>query len=502
MSALFYPYLCGRIAVEWLIEMNRNWETVIGLEVHVELATRSKIFCACSTEYSETPNTHCCPICMGLPGTLPVLNAQVLDYAIKAGLVLNCVIEKYTRFDRKNYFYPDLPKAFQISQLYRPIAHDGYVEIDIDGEKKRIRIREMHMEEDAGKLIHSTVRNETYPDYNRCGVPLLEIVSEPDFRSPKEVSAYLEKIKMLFSYLGIADFKMQEGSMRADVNLSIRKAGSEDLGTRTEMKNINSIAAIVRAIESEASRQIDLLNSGKDVVQETRHWNDDKRFSYAMRSKENAQDYRYFPEPDLPPVIISDEAIENAMSALPEFMDAKEKRFVLQYGLSEGEATMLSSVKKQADLYEAVVLEGITPKVASNWFIEHISRIIREEKVEYNDVIVSVAELAKLIAFVDSGKVNRKEGLSILRQLIKGCGPENVEQYIKEQNLIVSYDTSELLCIINSVIDDNKEAVLEYYRGKEKVIGFLVGQVMNRTKGKYNPTTVKDTLLQKMNSIQ
>ena len=478
--------------------MNRDWETVIGLEVHVELATKSKIFCSCSTEYTQDPNTHCCPICMGLPGTLPVLNEQVLDYAVMAGLVLNCKIERNTRFDRKNYFYPDLPKAYQISQLYRPIGHDGYVEIKVSDRIKRIRIREMHMEEDAGKLVHSAIRNETYPDYNRCGVPLLEIVSEPDFRDSKEVSVFLEKIRMLFSYLGIVDFRTQEGSMRADVNLSTRRVGSERLGTRTEMKNINSIAAIVRAIEGESTRQIDLLNSGRPVLQETRHWNDEKRVGYAMRSKENAQDYRYFPDPDLPPVIISDERIKAAIDSLPEFMDAKEKRFVSEYCLSEYEAAILSSERKYADLFEATISEGISPKVAANWFIEYIYKIIREEKTDNGDTIISASELACLIDYVESKKVNRKDGLLILRQMINGKGPDDVERYIVEKKLIVSSNVEELERIIDQVLVDNKEAVSDYCRGKEKAIGFLVGQVMGKTKGKFSPSTVKDLLLQKL----
>lgn len=475
--------------------MKTLWEMVIGLEVHIELSTQSKIFCACSTQYSGAPNTHCCPICMGMPGTLPVLNEQVLNYAIKAGLALNCEIEKETRFDRKNYFYPDLPKAFQISQLYHPIAHDGYVEIEVDGVKKRIRIHEMHMEEDAGKLVHSTIREETYPDYNRCGVPLLEIVSEPDFRSAKEVAAYLEKLKMFFSYLGIADCRLQEGSMRADVNLSIRKAGTQELGTRTEMKNINSVAAIVRAIDSEASRQMDLLNSGKSVVQETRHWNDDKRCSYAMRSKENAQDYRYFPEPDIPPMRISDETIENARNALPEFMEEKIERFTAQYGLTQNEAALLAAVKKKADFFESVVSQGIRPKVAANWFIEHISGILKDEEMDYNSIDVSADAIAKLIAFVDGGKVNRKEGLAVLNQMLKG-NIDNIEQYLEQHNLFVSDDTSDLRRIIENVLGENETAVAQYREGKEKVIGFLVGQVMRNTKGKYNPTLVNETLLE------
>ena len=474
--------------------MNRNWETVIGLEVHVELSTKSKIFCACSTEYTDAPNTHCCPVCMGMPGTLPVLNRQVLDFAIKAGIALNCEIERETKFDRKNYFYPDLPKAYQISQLYRPIAHDGSVEIEVDGAKKWIRIREMHMEEDAGKLVHSAIREETYPDYNRCGVPLLEIVSEPDFRSAREVSAYLEKIRMLFSYLGIVDHRMLSGSMRADVNLSVRKAGTEELGTRTEMKNINSIAASVRAIDSEASRQIDLLNSGKSVIQETRHWNDDKRTSYAMRSKENAQDYRYFPEPDIPPILITSETIEDAVRSMPEFMDAKTQRFTAQYGLSGEEAAQLTATKKEADFYEALVSEGIAPKTAANWLIEYVSRILREEELAYESLDLSAGELAKLIGFVESGKVNRKDGLGILDQMVRGCGPNDVESYIREHQLIVSTDTTELTGIIEQVLQEHPDTVSEYLNGKEKVIGFLVGQVMRSAHGKFNPGVVNETM--------
>lgn len=478
--------------------MNREWETVIGLEVHVELSTKSKIFCACTTEFGGAPNTHCCPVCMGMPGTLPVLNGQVLNSAIKAGLVLNCVIEKETRFDRKNYFYPDLPKAYQISQLYRPIAHDGYVEIDVNGEKKRIRIHEMHMEEDAGKLIHSDYDNETYPDYNRCGVPLLEIVSEPDFRSAAEVSAYLEKIKSFFTYLGISDCKMQEGSMRADVNLSVRKRGTDKLGTRTEMKNINSVKAIERAIESEAERQIDLLTSGERVVQETRRWNDDKRSSYAMRSKENAQDYRYFPEPDIPPILITDEEIENVRKTLPEFMDEKKERFTKEYGLSEYDAGRLVSNKKQADFFEKVVESGAEPKAVANWMLGSISRIINENGTEFEKVNISPKETAKLIIFVESGKVNRKEGTSAIAEMINGR-IEDVENYLKERGLFVSNDNSELLKLVNEVIAANGKAAEEYRSGKEKAIGFLVGQVMRNGKGKFNPSVVKEIMEKELN---
>ena len=481
--------------------MNKEWEMVIGLEVHVELSTASKIFCSCTTEFGGAPNTHCCPVCMGMPGTLPVLNGEVLKSAIKAGLALHCTIEKETRFDRKNYFYPDLPKAYQISQLYRPIAHDGCVEINVDGEIKKIRIHEMHMEEDAGKLIHSDFDNETYPDYNRCGVPLLEIVSEPDFRSAAEVSAYLDKIRSLFTYLGISDCKMQEGSMRADVNLSVRKRGEEKLGTRTEMKNINSIKAIERAIESEADRQIDLLMSGEKVTQETRHWNDDKRSSYAMRSKENAQDYRYFPEPDIPPMFISDADIENIRTHLPEFMEEKKVRFIGQYGLSDYDAGLLVLNKKQADFYEETVEKGADAKAVANWLIGYFSRIMKDNSMEFDDITISSDELAKLIGFVESGKVNRKEGIDVLEEMIKGSGPSDVEAYLNEKGLFVSNDNGELLKVIAQVIAENGKAVEEYRGGKEKAIGFLVGQVMRNGKGKFSPALVKDTMEQELKKL-
>ena len=479
--------------------MIKKWESVIGLEVHIELSTKSKIFCTCSTDSNSAPNTHCCPVCMGLPGTLPVMNEQVLNYALMAGLALNCEIDNNTKFDRKNYFYPDLPKAYQISQLYRPIAHDGNVEIEIDGKYKTIRIHEMHMEEDAGKLVHSALRDETYPDYNRCGIPLLEIVSEPDFRNHREVVAYLEKIKMIFSYLGIADFRTRDGAMRADVNISIRELGSDKLGTRTEMKNINSIAAIERAIEYETSRQIDLLSSGKSVIQETRHWNDDQRFSYAMRSKENAQDYRYFPEPDIPPIKISEDMIEKSRASLPEFMDAKKRRFKAQYGISDDDSERLVVVKKQADLFELLIADGLDVNTALNWLVEYFPRIMKQINKSFDDLDIAVSELVKLIRFVEDGKINRNSGLQILEQLIEGLGPDDVEAYINKMGLFVSEDNSELSKVIQETLEKNKNVVEEYLGGKEKVLGYLVGTIMKQSKGRFNPATVKEELKKAIN---
>lgn len=474
--------------------MNTEWEVVIGLEVHVELATKSKIFCSCTTEFGGAPNTHCCPVCMGMPGTLPVLNRQVLAYAVMAGLALNCMIENETRFDRKNYFYPDLPKAYQISQLYRPIAHDGHVEINVNGRVKKIGIHEMHMEEDAGKLIHSDFGNETYPDYNRCGIPLLEIVSEPDFRSAEEVSAYLEKIRSLFTYLGISDCKMQEGSMRADVNLSVRKAGEKTLGTRTEMKNINSIKAIERAIKDEANRQIELLLRGQSITQETRHWDDDKRSSYAMRSKENAQDYRYFPEPDIPVIFVEKEYIDAVRSSLPEFMEEKRERFARQYSLSDYDAGLLAANRKQAELYEEVVDGGANPKAAANWLIVQLARVLKDLGKDFEEISVSSCELAKLINYVEEGKANRKDGIDVLHEMLRRGISFDVAGYMQEHGLFITDDGAGLLEAVQKVILANDKAVGEYKGGKEKAIGFLVGQVMRQGSGKFHPVAVREAM--------
>ena len=350
-----------------------EWEIVMGLEVHVELATKTKIFCSCTTEFGGDPNTHCCPVCTGMPGTLPVLNKKVLEYAVKAGLALNCEITKYNKFDRKNYFYPDLPKAYQISQLYLPFARDGHVDlVTKSGKEKTIRIHEIHMEEDAGKLVHSAFGDATFPDYNRCGVPLIEIVSEPDFRTAEEVIAYLEKLKSTFEYLGISDCKMQEGSMRADVNLSVRPKGAEEFGTRTEMKNINSFKAIERAIAFESARQIEAIEKGEKIVQETRRWDDNKGKTFAMRSKENAQDYRYFPEPDIPPISISEETIKEYNDARPEWASEKVVRYGTEFGIPKADAEIITGSKYLARLFEETVAICNNPKEVRYWIMMQI----------------------------------------------------------------------------------------------------------------------------------
>lgn len=388
--------------------MEKVYETVIGLEVHVELATKTKIFCSCSTEFGGAPNTHTCPVCTGMPGSLPVLNKQVVEYAMAVGLATNCDITRNGKFDRKNYFYPDNPQNYQISQLYKPICTNGYVEIKgDDGEKKQVRIHEIHMEEDAGKLIHDDFYDCSLVDLNRSGVPLIEIVSEPDMRSADEVVAYLEKLRLIIQYLGASDCKLNEGSMRADVNLSVREVGASEFGTRTEMKNLNSFKAIARAIENERERQIDLIEAGKEVVQETRRWDDAKEYSYAMRSKEDAQDYRYFPDPDLVPVIISEEWLEEVKSKEPEFRDEKMARYMEEFELPEYDADIITLYKPLADLFEETVALGNKPKEVSNWIMGETMRLCKEESIDPDQIKFSAENLSKLIKLIEDSVINR-----------------------------------------------------------------------------------------------
>ena len=402
--------------------MSRQYETVIGLEVHVELATKTKIFCGCSTEFGGEPNTHTCPVCTGMPGSLPVLNKQVVEYAMAVGLATNCKITQNCKFDRKNYFYPDNPQNYQISQLYLPICRDGHVEIETDGEKKSIGIHEIHMEEDAGKLIHDEWEDCSLVDYNRSGVPLIEIVSEPDMRSADEVIAYLEKLRLIIQYLGASDCKLQEGSMRADVNLSIREAGAKEFGTRTEMKNLNSFKAIRRAIEGETDRQIALLEEGKEVTQETRRWDDAKEKSYPMRSKEDAQDYRYFPDPDLAPVVISDEWIQTIKDAQPELRDEKRSRYKETYGLPDYDIDILTGSKHLADIFEVTIAEGAEAKEVSNWLMGETMRLVNDSEMDLEDISFAPQHLADLIAMVKSNEINRKVAKEVFEKIFKEDG--------------------------------------------------------------------------------
>lgn len=472
--------------------MAKQYETVIGLEVHVELATKTKIFCGCSTAFGGEPNTHTCPVCTGMPGSLPVLNKQVLEYAVAVGLATNCNITRYCKFDRKNYFYPDNPQNYQISQLYLPICRDGKVEIETEAGKKFVGIHEIHMEEDAGKLIHDEWEDCSLVDYNRSGVPLIEIVSEPDMRSADEVIAYLEKLRMTIQYLGASDCKLQEGSMRADVNLSIREVGAKEFGTRTEMKNLNSFKAIARAIEGETERQIDLIESGEKVIQETRRWDDNKGESYAMRSKEDAQDYRYFPDPDLVPISLTEEYLEEIRKRQPEFREAKMLRYKEEFDLPEYDIDIITASKHMADLFEATVALGSQPKKVSNWLMVETLRLLKENGLDAEDIRFSPENLSKLIRMTDAKEINS----SVAKEVFEAMFKENVdpEAYVEEKGLKTVNDEGALRKTVEQVIAENPQSVEDYRNGKEKAIGFLVGQTMKAMKGKADPGMVNKLL--------
>lgn len=473
--------------------MSKQYETVIGLEVHVELATNTKIFCGCSTEFGGAPNTHTCPVCTGMPGSLPVLNKQVVEYAVAVGLATNCSITQNCKFDRKNYFYPDNPQNYQISQLYLPVCRNGGVEIETEGGgKKYVGIHEIHMEEDAGKLIHDEWEDCSFVDFNRSGVPLIEIVSEPDMRSAEEVIAYLDKLRLIIQYLGASDCKLQEGSMRADVNLSVREAGEKEFGTRTEMKNLNSFRAIARAIENEKNRQIDLIEAGEKVVQETRRWDDLKEYSYAMRSKEDAKDYRYFPDPDLTPLVIDDAWIASIKAGEPEFRTEKIERYQAEYGLPLYDAEILTGTKKLADLFEATTAICGKPKKVSNWLMGETIRLLKEKGMDAQDIQFSPENLARLIELADAGTVNS----SVAKEVFERVFAEDVdpERYVEEKGLKTVHDEGALRSTVEQVLRDNPKSVEDYHNGKEKAIGFLVGQTMKAMKGKANPGMVNDIL--------
>ncbi len=472
--------------------MSKAYETVIGLEVHVELATATKIFCGCSTAFGGAPNTHTCPVCTGMPGSLPVLNKGVVEKAVAVGLATNCNITRNCKFDRKNYFYPDNPQNYQISQLYYPICRDGRVDIEVEGKTKAIGIREIHMEEDAGKLVHDPYTDSSLVDYNRSGVPLIEIVSEPDMRSADEVIAYLEKLRLIIQYLGASDCKLNEGSMRADVNLSIRELGVTEYGTRTEMKNLNSFKAIARAIAGETERQIDLLEAGEPVIQETRRWDDTKEYSYAMRSKEDAQDYRYFPDPDLVPIVISDEWLEEIQNRQPEFRDEKIIRYREEYDIPEYDIDIITSSKHMADLFEETIAFGATPKKVSNWLMGETMRLLKEKEIDAEDISFSSKNLAKLIALTDSKVINS----SVAKEVFENMFDDDIdpEVYVEENGLKTVNDEGALRNTIEAIVANNPQSVEDYRNGKEKAIGFLVGQTMKAMKGKADPGLVNKIL--------
>lgn len=472
--------------------MSKQYETVIGLEVHVELATKTKIFCGCSTEFGGAPNTHTCPVCTGMPGSLPVLNKQVVEYAMAVGLAANCKITQVCKFDRKNYFYPDNPQNYQISQLYLPICRDGAIEIETNAGKKTVRIHEIHMEEDAGKLIHDEWEDCSLVDYNRSGVPLIEIVSEPDMRSADEVIAYLDKLRLIIQYLGASDCKLQEGSMRADVNLSVREIGVSEFGTRTEMKNLNSFKAIRRAIEGERSRQIELIEEGKQVVQETRRWDDNKEYSYAMRSKEDAQDYRYFPEPDLVPIVISDEWLNKVKENQPELRDEKRERYKKEFKIPDYDIDIITSSKHMSDIFEAAIEICNKPKKVSNWLMVETMRLLKEKDMEPEDIKFSPNNLAKLIELADSGTINS----TVAKEVFEVMFNENIDpdKYVEEKGLKTVNDEGALKETIEEIVRNNAQSVEDYKNGKQKAIGFLVGQTMKAMQGKADPGMVNRIL--------
>ena len=472
--------------------MAKEYETVIGLEVHVELATKTKIFCGCSTAFGGSPNSHTCPVCTGMPGSLPVLNKQVLEYAIAVGLATNCDITRYAKFDRKNYFYPDNPQNYQISQLYLPICRNGKVEIETEAGKKFVGIHEIHMEEDAGKLVHDEWEECSLVDYNRSGVPLIEIVSEPDMRSAEEVIAYLEKLRMIVQYLGASDCKLQEGAMRADVNLSVREKGATEFGTRTEMKNLNSFTAISHAIEGEKQRQIDLIEAGEKVIQETRRWDDTKGASYAMRSKEDAQDYRYFPDPDLVPVSVSEEMLEEIRAKQPEFRPEKMARYKEEYDIPEYDIEIITGTKRMADIFEATVAICGQPKKVSNWLMVETLRLLKENSMDPEDIRFSPEHLAAIIEMVDKKEING----SVAKEVFELVFKEDIDPraYVEEKGLKTVNDEGALRSTIEEVVKNNPQSVEDYHNGKQKAIGFLVGQTMKAMQGKADPGMVNQIL--------
>lgn len=461
-----------------------EYDIVIGMEIHAELATKSKIFCSCSTTFGADENTHACPVCLGMPGVLPVLNEKVVEYATRAGLALNCHIANFSKMDRKNYFYPDLPKAYQTSQFDLPICTGGVVDIEVEGEKKEIGITRIHIEEDAGKLLHESA-DGTLVDVNRCGVPLIEIVTEPDIRGAEEARVFAEKIRNILEYVGVSDCKMEEGSIRFDVNLSVKEKGSDVLGTRTEMKNLNSFRALVRAVQYESKRQIIELKKGHRIIQETRKWDDVKGVSSSMRSKEEAHDYRYFPEPDLVPIVITDETIEQIKSGLPELPEAKRARYVAEYKLPDYDAGVLTASKVTAKFFEETVALYDEPKQISNWLMVDIPAMLKEKELSMENIPFSPAELAELLKLIKDGTISGTIGKKVLEKMFEE--DKTPKAIVEENNWAQMSDTSELEGIIAQVIEDNPKSIEDIGAGNHKAYGFLTGQVMKATKGQANP---------------
>ena len=476
-----------------------NYETVIGLEIHAELATKTKIYCGCKNEFGGEPNTHTCPVCTGMPGTLPVLNKQVVDYAICVGLAMNCEITRFGKQDRKNYFYPDLPKAYQISQFDLPVCHDGYIDIEVGGETKRIGITRIHIEEDAGKLIHDDYSGTSLVDYNRCGVPLIEIVTEPDLRSPEEARVFLDTLKSILEYTEVSDCKMQEGSLRCDVNVSIRPIGSKEFGTRCEMKNVNSFSAAVRSMDYEIKRQIDVVENGGEIIQETRRWDDARGVSVVMRTKEDAHDYRYFPEPDLVPIVISDEWIENVRKRIPELPNEIKARYISEYSLPEYDAFVITSSKKMADYFDACTKAGCDPKSASNWLMGDVTRYLNEKELEPSDIPFSADQLAALLGLIEKGTISNSAAKKVLVEMFKA--PDDPAKIVEKLGLVQVSDEGTLKAMVKEVLDANPQSIVDYKAGKDRAIGFLVGQIMKASKGKANPQMINKLLKETLDSM-
>ena len=474
-----------------------DYEVVIGLEVHAELSTKTKIFCSCPTEFGAEPNTHVCPVCMAMPGALPVLNEKVVEYAVKAGLATNCTISRDSKNDRKNYFYPDLPKSYQISQFDKPLCEHGYVEIEDDeGNKKKIRILRIHIEEDAGKLNHNEFTGGSLVDLNRAGVPLIEIVSEPDLRSTKEAEEYLKKLKSILEYIEVSDCKMQEGSFRADVNVSVRKRNATEFGTRTEMKNMNSFRSIIRGIEYETQRQIEVLENGGKVEQETLRWDDVSGKTFSMRDKEDAQDYRYFPEPDLVAIRLSEEYIENIKNNLPELPESRKQKYLSVYGLSEKDSRMLISSKYLSNMFEEAEKICKNGKAVANWLLSDVSRILNENEMEADSIPFTAEQLAKMIELIDKGIISSAIGKKVLEELFEN--PKDPEEIIKEKGWLQISDEGAIKEIVNKILEANPASVADFKAGKDRALGFLVGQAMKETKGKANPQMLNKMFLEEL----
>ena len=475
--------------------MSRYYPT-IGLETHAELSTNSKVFCTCSAEFGGTPNSRCCPVCSGLPGTLPVLNRRAVEYIIKAGYVMNCDISRFTKWDRKNYFYPDLPKAYQISQMPRPVCLSGKVRINAGGEEKDIRINRIHLEEDAGKLVHDEVNRISLADYNRCGVPLIEIVTEPDFHSAEEVVAYIEKIMLLLQYAGICDCRMEQGSIRCDVNISVAPVGSSELGTRTELKNLNSLKAIARAIEVEIERQEELLDSGEKVVQETRRFNEALGETTAMRSKEDAHDYRYFPDPDIPPIIFTEEELEAIRASIPELPEQRVARYVDEYSISRKDADIIVGDKRICDFFDEAIAVYDNPKAVANYIIGELLRRINLGEADMDDLKFGGAEFASLVEFMQTDKISQANAKTILREMIENGGsPQDIAD---KQNLWIKEDNDLLAKVVDEIIANNPKPVEQYKNGDQKVFGFFMGQANKALKGSASPKAIQEYIRKKL----